>query len=153
MERCASFLDYLHDLAVDLLLEPTKNSKTLENRFKKDFARHLRERHRIVHAHERPSWVSRFLSINSEEMKQPEVQKNIVEMVGGLFKTSSPLSRFTSDAKDLEEIIKRINDFRLNAVDQECMKMWQIFSECLNTAFDTKNLIYSPPIGKDGDAR
>lgn len=141
MERCGSFLDFFYDLATDLSLNPTKLSKTLETRFKKDFERHLRERHRIVHAHERPTLISRMLSIPSDAIEKPEVAdkfKNVLEFFVGMV---TPAFQSLFEIKDPADAMKKINDFRLQAVDKECLDMWSIFLDSLTKLIDSAKLL------------
>lgn len=141
MERCGSFLDFFYDLATDLSLNPTKLSKTLETRFKKDFERHLRERHRIVHAHERPTLISRLSSIPPDAIEKPEVAdtfKNVLESVDGVM-TAAFQSLF--ETKDSADFMKKIDDYRLEAVDKECLHMWSIFLDSLTKLIDSTKLL------------
>ena len=141
MERCGSLLDFFYDLASDLSLNPTKVSKALETRFKKDFERHLRERHRFVLAHERPTLVSRMISIPPDEMSKPEVAdtfKNVLDSFVGMV---APAIQSLFEIKDPAEAMKRINDFRLQAVDKECLDMWAIFLDSLTKLIDPTKLL------------
>lgn len=141
MERCVSFLDFFYDLAADLSLNPTKVSKPLESRFKKDFERHLRERHRIVHAHERPTLVSRMMSIPPEDMTRPEVGDIFKNVLGTFAGMVAPAVQSTLGTEDASEALNRINEFRLQAVDKECLDMWSIFLESLTCLIDSTKLL------------
>lgn len=140
MERCIAFLDFFYDLAADLSLNPTNVSKSLETRFKKDFERHLRERHRIVHAHERPSLASRMMSISPNEMTDPKVEdtlKNVVET----FATMIAPALQTFEIEDPADALRRINQFRLEAVDKECLDMWSILLDAITNLIDKSRLL------------
>lgn len=141
MERCGSFLDFFYDLATDLSLNPKKLSKTLETRFKKDFERHLRERHRIVHAHERPTLVSRMMSIPPDTINKPKVADTFKNVLESLVEMMTPEFQSLFEIKDPAEAIKKINDFRLQAVDKECLDMWSIFLDSLTKLIDSTKLL------------
>lgn len=141
MERCVTFLDFFYDLAVDLSLNPKPVSKVLETRFKKDFEGHLRERHRIVHAHEKPSLVSRLMSISPNEMTDQRVAdtfKNVVETFASMIipKVMAPF-----EIEDPTSALERINQLRLNSVDEECLNMWAILLEAITNLIDKRSLL------------
>lgn len=144
MERCKSFLEFFRDLAVDLDLNPNKKiGNDLEKRFKKEFARHLRERHRIVHAHERPSVISRMAAIAPEP---PGASRDLMERTFlDTFKTMlGALSELVPDlveAGSPDQIITKINDHRLKAVDRECFEMWAILLDSINHLIDGSKLL------------
>lgn len=56
-------------------------AKKLQARFKKEFERNLRERHRIVHAHERPPLGSRMVGVHPEDLDYPDFAKVYVDTV------------------------------------------------------------------------
>lgn len=143
MERSESFLDFFHDVAADLDLNPAKKlGKDLQKQFKKNFARHLRERHRIVHAHERPSVISRITAIAPEPegenraMMEKSFQDAFKMMLGALDSMAPHLTQ----AADFETAINNINDYRLKAVDRECFEMWSILLDSINKAIDGSKL-------------
>lgn len=140
MERCASLLEFLYDVSVDLSLNPTKASKSLEARFKKGFGRHLRERHRIVHGHERPTLVSRMLSIPPHQINRSEARAILQGVIEQITRLAMPLMQSVSATEGHREIPKEINDFRLKAVDQECLDMWTIFSESIEASIGMTKL-------------
>jgi hypothetical protein len=65
LERSTVLLKFLHMAAVEFGLTPTDQTKAFEKAFKKRFDRRLRERHRLTHAHERPSLTSRVIDLVS----------------------------------------------------------------------------------------
>lgn len=144
MERCGSFLDFFYDLAMDLSLNPTKLSKTLETRFKKDFERHLRERHRIVHAHERPTLISRMISIPPEVIESPEAVETLKNVIGSFVELVTPAFQSLFQIKDPADAMKKINNYRLQAVDTECLEMWSIFLDSLTKLIDSTKLLKFP---------
>jgi hypothetical protein len=141
MERCAVFLDFYYHIAVDLSLNPTKMSKALERRFKKDFERHLRERHRIVHAHERPSLISRMTSISAEEIGKPDVASTFKETLETLMGMLAPVLKDAFNINDPALALKNLNDIRLKAVDQECLGMWSTLLDAMTRLIDPSKLL------------
>lgn len=141
MERSSSCLAFFFDLAADLDLGPKQMSGTLERQFKKEFERHLRERHRIVHAHERPSMISRLIGVAPEAVNHPDVQQTHADAIARLSSMLTDRLGPEFQGKDFEQTIKLINDFRLKAVDEECLKMWAIFLDSLNKLIDSEKLL------------
>lgn len=140
MERCGSCLGFFHDLAADLDLGPTKMAKSLEKQFKKEFERHLRERHRIVHAQERPSLVSRMIGVHPDELAQPDVVEKYATIIGTLAEALTASLGEAANQKSPAEKFAMINDLRLRAVDKECFQMWSIFLGCINKLIDSAKL-------------
>lgn len=64
LDRTLALLEFLNIVARDCGLPVTDCRKSFEKRFKKTFDRRLRERHRLVHAHERPSMTSRIIDLS-----------------------------------------------------------------------------------------
>lgn len=143
MERCVAFLDFFYDLAADLSLNPTRGSKSLEARFKKEFERHLRERHRIVHANEKPSLISRLMSVSSNELTDPRVEdtfKNVVETFSAII---LPELKAKFELDDPADAVRRIKQVQLEAVDKECLDMWSILLGAITNLIDKRRLLTS----------
>lgn len=64
LDRTLALLEFLNIVARDCGLPVTDCRKSFEKTFKKTFDRRLRERHRLVHAHERPSMTSRLIDLS-----------------------------------------------------------------------------------------
>lgn len=140
MERCEDWLKFLYALASDLDLGPTQVAKKLQTRFKKEFERHLRERHRIVHAHERPSLVSRVVGTPPGDLEHPDFAKVYAETASMLVDMLHNVIGDQVEVKSAEEVLQAINARRLEAVDRECFTMWSIFLDQINGSIDTKKL-------------
>lgn len=141
MERCSDFLDFFYCLAVDLGLNPTRRSTALENAFKKSFERHLRERHRIVHAHERPSLTSRMIGLPIEQLKTPEGMKAYMGVVGGLLSMLPDESQKRMEGMSPAEVLQHLDGVRLKAVDDECLGMWSILTDNVSQLIDRSRLL------------
>ncbi len=141
MERCEDWLKFFYALAADLDLGPTHVAKKLQTRFKKEFERHLRERHRIVHAHERPSLVSRMVGAPPEDLDHPDFAKLYVDTIGMLAGMLHKAIGEQIKDKSADEVLQTINIRRLEAVDRECFTMWSIFLDQINGSIDTEKLL------------
>lgn len=62
-DRTKKLLEFLAVVARDCGLPATDKREEFEKTFKKNFERRLRERHRLTHAHERPSFESRIIDL------------------------------------------------------------------------------------------
>lgn len=60
-ERGVDIIEFIHLSAKDMGVCTEDQSKVFEKEFKKTFNNRLRDRHRVVHAHERPSLTSRII--------------------------------------------------------------------------------------------
>jgi hypothetical protein len=63
-DRTVALLEFLNVVGRDCGLAVTDCRKSFDKTFKKTFHRRLRERHRLVHAHERPSMTSRIIDLS-----------------------------------------------------------------------------------------
>jgi len=63
-DRTVALLEFLKVVAEDCGLPATDCRKSFESSFKKVFDRRLCERHRLTHAHERPSIISRIIDLS-----------------------------------------------------------------------------------------
>lgn len=141
MERSCEWLDFFASFAGDIGIAATKQSKALQNKFKKHFERHLRERHRIVHVHERPSLVSRMLSVPPAEMGRPEVADVFATVLGALTTMMKESLGEAANGASPQQTFATINDLRLRAVDKECLDMWDLFQDAINSAIDLSSLL------------
>jgi hypothetical protein len=141
MERCGKCLDFFHNLAVDLDIDLKDMAPALKKEFKKEFERHLRERHRIVHAHERSSLVSKMIGVQPELLDDAEVKGAYMEVLNTLTKSIKSQLGDKAEGKSSLEFLKIINDLSLQAVDQDCLKMWAIFSNCINQLIERRKLL------------
>ena len=127
LERATQTLKFGHEVAKAINLPSVLNDKKYEKHMKKEFEHRLRERHRIVHAHERPSLVSRITSLAPEAFKVPEVQNYLISLI----KLNSSMLRLLKQ-KHPEITMPHVSDegfYRgyLARVDEEAKSMWEIF--------------------------
>lgn len=64
LDRTLALLEFLTVVGRDSGLQVTDQRKTFEKAFKRTFDRGLRERHRLTHAHERLSMISRVIDLS-----------------------------------------------------------------------------------------
>jgi len=108
-ERGADLLKFLQSVSQDFGLVASDQSKSFERSFKKCFERRLRERHRLVHAHERPSLTSRVIDFG---VSVQETDRDLVEStLADLF---IKLARLLpgDPPEDGNELMQRINKLR-----------------------------------------
>lgn len=69
-ERGVELIRFLHDVASGLGVTTVDRSNSFRKAFKKRFDRRLRERHRLVYAHERPSLTSRVIATGRKRSRR-----------------------------------------------------------------------------------
>lgn len=82
--RTAELLTFLAQICSDCGLPVSNQRSAFDRAFEKQFQRRLRERHRLVHAHERPSMESRIISLMSatSDFANEEVTQIFSETLG-----------------------------------------------------------------------
>lgn len=135
-ERSTDLLRFIRDIGQDFGLVAPDRSKSFEKAFKKRFGRRLRERHRLVHAHERPSLTSRVIDFG---LAAEETDKDIVTdtLADVLIKMVNMLPG--DPPKDSEELLQRINGLRDAYpifAHQEAAEMFEMLAIELGTTLD-----------------
>ncbi|NEJ26933.1 hypothetical protein GR205_02890 [Rhizobium leguminosarum] len=98
-DRTCEFLKFLSHVGRDCGITIADQTKTFEKAFKKTFERRLRERHRVVHAHERPSRESRIISLSGQTSPLPRdvidgiLQETFEKTIPVLQRVSSQLGK------------------------------------------------------------
>jgi hypothetical protein len=146
LERGEALIEFASLIAGRLGEPPSKAAKGFYNDMRNEFNYRLRERHRITHVHERPSLLSRILSLPAEAYQEPAVVDLIVGTVGqlsGMMKLLESGAKFES-SEALEEALAAVNDetpkiedFQeayLKRVDEEAGKMWRLLTKGLREA-------------------
>ncbi|WP_152522660.1 hypothetical protein [Sphingobium ummariense] len=127
LERATQTLKFGHEVAKAINLPSVMNDKKYEKQMKKEFEHRLRERHRIVHAHERPSLVSRITALAPEAFKVPEVQNYLIALI----KMNSSMLRLLKqkhpEIKMPDASDKGFYRGYLARVDEEAKNMWELF--------------------------
>lgn len=136
LERVVQLLKFARRIAEASGLPSILNDKKYESRMKKEFDYRLRERHRIVHAHERPSLVSRITSFGAQNADN-EIVKDVL---GGIAVVQGIALKLLKERyPDITMPNVTDPDFYrgyLDRVDQEAAKMWELLTiyldECLS---------------------
>lgn len=123
MERSTAFLDFLAHYTNDLGLLSARRARALEKTFKTVYERHLRERHRIVHAHEKSSLASRVLDAPVGSREIPAYGESILQIGAALTQSLLDVAPHMA-ADDAETFMHNVNEHRLKVVDDECRTMW-----------------------------
>ena len=136
LERVADLLKFSRYVAEAAELPTVINDKKYEKQMKKEFAYRLRERHRIVHAHERPSLVSRMTSIGVQHADNSMVRDFLSSITT---MNSIILKHLKERYPDITMPNVTDPDFYrgyLDRVDQEANEMWKMMTihldECLS---------------------
>jgi hypothetical protein len=128
-ERGTDILEFAHLVATDLGVGTKSRAKTFEKRFKKEFAIRLRDRHRVVHAHEKPSLTTRVtdMMVAANKTNPDEMNKQLMTT---MFNVSQLLPGMPTD--DPAEALKRMFDVREEypkIAEREAVQMMDIFYE------------------------
>ena len=134
-ERGADVLSFLHGLTSDFGVSAGDQKAAFKKAFKKQFSRHLRERHRIVHAHERLSLASRMISLSPLDGADPKVADVFIDVVAQLLPRISERIGLT-DMMSPVEIRQKLKAFQLNAMDEEAASMWKCFMTAVERTVD-----------------
>jgi hypothetical protein len=78
-DRTVALLEFVNVVAIETGIPATDCRKSFESSFKKVFGQRLRERHRLTHAHERPSLTSRVIELSSVKwVGETEMAKDLL---------------------------------------------------------------------------
>lgn len=135
-EKSEQLLRFVKAIAEDIGLQPSKAPEDFKKKFSKEFVYRLRERHKITHAHERPSLVSRLLQL---EKRSSDEEKALVKsfLVDALAMASSAFKALEGSTSSDDQVTSPLSNpiqFQrdyLKRVDAEAETMWRIFSQYL----------------------
>ncbi|MBZ6077357.1 hypothetical protein [Microvirga puerhi] len=138
-ERGTELMRFLHDVALDLGVATVDRANNFQKGFRKRFDRRLRERHRLVHAHERPSLTSRVIDFalvaeDADRETVADILANLTIDIANLLPGEPP--------KDAQEIMRRVSELRDNYVtfaEEEAEDMFAILSSEVRTALGTSS--------------
>lgn len=97
LDRTKKLLEFLAVVARDCGLPATDKREEFEKTFKKTFERRLRERHRLTHAHERPSMESRIIDLAGGKW-QGDHEATVEQVLNALDKMLPMLARASEAA-------------------------------------------------------
>jgi hypothetical protein len=128
-ERGTEVLQFLHFVARDFKLKSVDCSNSFEREFKKRFERRLRERHRLVHAHEKPSLVSRLIDLMVSGDNERAVGQALGEV---LAKVASIMpGPATDDPKEALRRLRSLGEQYAMLAEKEAIDMFDLFSEAV----------------------
>jgi hypothetical protein len=138
LERGEALVRFLSTIGADLGVGDAKAPNKYAKSFKRKFERRLKERHKITHAHERPSLVSRLLQLS--ELKSDDDKKILANILGAIFRTMNealdilkelaPSAEHPPSPKDRKEF----HEWYLEQVDGEASTMWETLSQSIHSA-------------------
>ncbi|SEQ39835.1 hypothetical protein SAMN05428969_2918 [Devosia sp. YR412] len=136
LERAEDSIRFAAYVSDNLGLGDSKAAKRFSKKYRAAFQGRLRERHKIVHAHERPSLLSRILSLPSRTMEKPEQRQLVQAALQQVIDAFAQLQEMMAAAKmdvwpeDRVQFQKKY----LSAVDAESKEMWEIYVTHLRSA-------------------
>ncbi len=146
-DRTMALLEFLTVVAQDCGLAATDQSKSFEKTFKKTFARRLGERHRLVHAHQRPSMTSRIIDLSGakwagdEEESAKQILTLLTTSLPKLWEASEKLGR--APPKTPQEV-EAMHEW---GAQQEARQMLKLVGEALLATLNDPSVApAAPPI-------
>lgn len=132
LDRSLALLEFLTVVAEDSGLPVTDQRKAFEKAFRKIFDSRLRERHRLTHAHERPSMTSRIIDLSGGKCSGEEASalKDFMEgMMTDMMRKLSEVSeaKGRTPPKTLQEV-EALHEF---GALQEARQMLRLVGEAL----------------------
>lgn len=128
-ERGRDIINFAHLVATDLGLGTQNRAVKFEQRFKTQFSWRLRDRHRVVHAHERPSLTSRLadMMVATDESTKTVFQDYIVGLLTDIAETL-PGDQADKPKQKLERLYS-LRDIYEKGAEEEAALMIEIFVE------------------------
>lgn len=138
LERGESLIRFAAGLAAELGSGDAKSPGRFSKRFRSAFAYRLRERHRITHAHERPSLTSRILQMGElkADGEREAVQRVLGRLIVGIqqfFENFAQLEGVDDPAPDPRDR-NAFQRWYLRRSDSEALAMWTLFREGIEAA-------------------
>lgn len=131
LDRTNALLKFLEQLASELGITVNKCQKRFEKKFKIAFKRRLLERHRIVHAHERPSLESRIISLSSDTLalEPKDIEPVLLDM---MVKALTGLSQVKKDiGQEVPEILANVEKLHESTSDREAAQMLDLVGKAI----------------------
>lgn len=136
LDRALALLEFLTVVARDCGLPVTDQRKAFEKAFKKTFERRLRERHRLTHAHERPSMISRIIDLSGGKWAGDDAA-SIKQVLDILAKTLPMLTKASEaagrTAPKTPEEVEALHEW---GAQQEARQMIKLVGEALLGTID-----------------
>lgn len=146
LDRTLGLLEFLISVAKDCGLPVTDYRKIFEKRFKRTFDRRLRERHRLTHAHERPSMISRIIDLSGGKWAddKEEAGKQLMTLIAtALPKLSEASEAAGRTPPKTPEEFEALHEW---GAQQEARQMLKLVGEALLATLNDPSMA---PAGKD----
>lgn len=124
LERTCELLKFSKMVADNLSIPGIMNDRKFLNDFKKTFSYRLRERHRIVHAHERPSLMSRLTALDDVGMEAWLATPQFLEMMKAISQVREMLQEQMPDEDIPSFGGEGTREQYIRRGDKEASKMW-----------------------------
>jgi hypothetical protein len=139
-ERGKELLRFSHCIASDLRLSASDQSREFDKKFKKGFERRLRERHRLVHAHERPSLMTRMLDVVAGVTDRAALEEAIGSIALSLFSTYATLKsggkeNVELDQEKFSEMKGEMQQIYIQGFDNETAAMRNLVTSHFSSSF------------------
>lgn len=135
LERGEAVVRFGAALAADLGVGDQKAATVYSKQYRAEFEHRLRECHRMTHAHERPSLVSRILQLG--KIKTEEERKVVGDILGGIVRTMVAAFKLIQERLPEEDRMPSMLDpvaFQrsyLQRNDTEAASMWCLFADAM----------------------
>jgi hypothetical protein len=142
-ERGRDIINFAHLVATDLGLGTQNRASRFDKRFKTKFGWRLRDRHRVVHAHERPSLTSRLadMMVATDETTKSFFEDYIVNLLTDI--ADKLPGDQTDDPKEKLKRLHLVRDVYEKGAEDEATQMIEIFVEELQMTINPPTSIRS----------
>lgn len=136
LEKGEAIVRFVATLSMELEAGDAKAPSKYAKDYRSQFAYRLRERHRMTHAHERPSVVSRMLQLR--ELKTDQERRMIKRIFGDMLSTIMETFELIQEKQPEKAPFPcdpaTFQNWYLRRVDEEAASMWRIFSKAVSEA-------------------
>jgi hypothetical protein len=128
-ERGAQLLRFAYLLTQNLGMQSVDRSKAFEKAFRKEFGWRLRERHRLTHAHERPSLMTRFLDVIASNATKEQMENVLTDLMINLSTAFDSLKSGKIKAPedvDFHKVTQEMRVAHAQSFETETVTMWRL---------------------------
>ncbi|MBY5545984.1 hypothetical protein HFO61_03855 [Rhizobium leguminosarum] len=132
-ERGTKILDFVHLVTKDLGLNTENRARKFQQKFASQFKSRLRDRHRVVHAHEKPSMMSRVadLVITADDITKKEMHDYALDLI---FRMAELLPGDEDDPSEKVRALLNARQLHVSGAEEEASQMMQLFFENMENA-------------------
>lgn len=131
-ERGEEILEFAHLVAAELGLGTENRARKFQKRFNRRFEWRLRDRHRVVHAKERPSMTSRVadMIVTSEDITKDKMQEYAFDLLMRMYDIL-PGEKATDPRERINQLLA-LRETHVQGAEGEALQMIEIFVEELS---------------------